>query len=347
VITIGIDPHKSSHTAVALEPTGVTVAELRVPADRATLARLLAWASRWPQRVFAIEGAGGLGRLLAQQLVAADESVVDVPSALAARTRVLERGHGRKSDGIDARSVALVAQHRADLPRVAPDDDWAVLRLLSDRRDELTSERRRAVNRLHRLLRDLRPGGAPRQLSADRAARLLSAIRPATAVDIERKAMARQLVADVRRIDRALADNRRRCAQAVTASGSTLTEIFGISEVLAAKILGHTGDITRFASADHYASYAGTAPIEVSSGDQRRHRLSRAGNRSLNHALHLAARVQTMHPGPGRTHYLRKQAEHKTPAEALRSLKRQLAKIVYRHLRADHAIETSPSPKLT
>jgi transposase len=113
------------------------------------------------------------------------------------------------------------------------------------------------------------------------------------------------------------------------------------------KILGHTGDITRFANADRYASYAGTAPIEVSSGDQRRHRLSRAGNRSLNHALHLAARVQTMHPSPGRTHYARKQAEHKTPAEALRSLKRQLAKVVYRHLRDDHAHQTSPSPRLT
>ena len=108
--------------------------------------------------------------------------------------------------------------------------------------------------------------------------------------------MARQLIADVRRIDRALIDNRHRCAQAVAASATTLTDVFGISDVLAAKILGHTGDIARFASADHYASYTGTAPIEVSSGEQTRHRLSRAGNRSLNHALHIAARVQTMHP---------------------------------------------------
>jgi transposase len=347
VITIGIDPHKSSHTAAALDQSGAMLGELRVPADRAMLGRLTGWAAAWPERIWAIEGASGLGRLLAQQLVASGETVVDVPSALAARTRVLGRGHGRKSDGIDARSVAVVGQHRQDLSRVAPDDHCAVLRLLSDRRDELTSERRRAINRLHRLLRDLHPGGAPRQLSAERASRLLTTIKPAGAVDIERKAMARQLIADIRRIDRALTDNRRRSAQAVAASGSSLTEIFGISEVLATKILGHTGDITRFANADHYASYAGTAPIEVSSGDQRRHRLSRAGNRSLNHALHLAARVQTMHPGPGRTHYHRKQAEHKTPAEALRSLKRQLAKIVYRQLRADHALQASPTPALT
>jgi transposase len=347
VITIGIDPHKSSHTAVALDSAGAPVGELRVPADRAMVARMLEWAGPWPQRAFAVEGASGLGRFLAQQLVGAGETVIDVPSALAARTRVLERGHGRKTDGIDARSVALVAQHRPDLPRVAIDDHCAVLRLLSDRRDELTSERRRAINRLHRLLRDLRPGGAPRQLSAERAGQLLAAINAQTPVDVERKTMARQLLADVRRIDRALADNRRRCADAVAASGSTLTDIFGISDVLAAKILGHTGDITRFASAAHFASYAGTAPIEVSSGDQRRHRLSRAGNRSLNHALHLAARVQTMHAGPGRDHYRRKQAEHKTPAEALRSLKRQLAKVVYRQLQTDHAVRAIPTPDLT
>lgn len=119
------------------------------------------------------------------------------------------------------------------------------------------------------------------------------------------------------------------------AAGSTLTEIFGISDVLAAKILGHTGDIGRFATAHQFASYTGTAPIEASSGDLKRHRLSRAGNRKLNNALHLAARVQVMHAGAGRDHYLRKVAEGKTPAEALRSLKRQLAKIVYRTLITD------------
>jgi len=175
-----------------------------------------------------------------------------------------------------------------------------LLRLLSDRRDELTEERRRVVNRLHRLLRDLHPGGAPTQLSAQMASALLGRIRPAAAVDLERKAMARVLVSDLRRLDRALVENRRRCATAVAASGTTLTAIFGISDVLAAKILGHVGDVGRFASADHFASYTGTAPIEVSSGEVTRHRLSRSGNRSLNNALHLAGRVQVMHPGPGR-----------------------------------------------
>ncbi len=347
MVTIGIDPHKTSHTAVAVDAGGVLLGQLRVAADKTMLARLRRWAAGWPQRVWAIEGAGGLGRLLAQQLVASGETVLDVPSALAARARVLQTGHGRKTDGIDARSVAAVAQHRSDLLAVRAEDHIAVLRLLSDRRDELTAERRRTINRLYRLLRDLRPGGAPRQLSADHAARLLAATRPRDAVELERKMIARQQVADVRRIDRALLDNRQRCAHAVAASGTTLTQIFGISDVLAAKVLGHTGDITRFPTADHYASYTGTAPVETSSGEQTRHRLSRAGNRSLNYALHMAARVQTMHPGPGRSHYQRKRAEHKTSAEALRSLKRQLAKIVYRQLRDDHTALAIPRPRLT
>ncbi|HET7128096.1 MAG TPA: transposase [Gaiellaceae bacterium] len=149
--------------------------------------------------------------------------------------------------------------------------------------------------------------------------------------------MARALVGDLRRLDRSLAENRARCAAAVIESGTSLTSVFGISHVLAAKIIGHVGDIGRFASADRFASYSGTAPIEVSSGEVRRHRLSRNGNRALNNALHLAARVQVMHPGPGRDHYERKLAERKSSREALRSLKRQLAKVVYRRLVADEA----------
>lgn len=338
MITIGIDPHKSSHTAVALDEAGHVLGELRVSANKATLTRLQSWAGTWPERTWAIEGAGGLGHLLAQQLVAAGEAVVDVPAALAARSRLLGRGHARKTDGIDANSVASVAQHHPDLRRVVREDHGAVLRLLSDRRDELAAERRRVVNRLHRLLRDLRPGGAPTELSAEIASRLLARTRPQGPADAERKRVARQLLADLRRLDRALADNRSRCAAAVAASGTTLTSIFGISDVLAAKILGHTADVSRFSSADRFASYSGTAPIEVSSGEVTRHRLCRGGNRSLNNALHLAARVQIMHPGPGRDHYCRKLAERKSSSEALRSLKRQLAKVVYRHLVAEHAV---------
>src|SRR5450756_2341431 len=218
VITIGIDPHKASHTAVALDGGGRVLGELRCLANQATLERLLRWAERWPEWIWAIEGATGLGHLLAQQLVAREETVLDVPATLAARVRMLARGHGRKTDGIDAASVARVAQSQSDLRHVGPEDHSTVLRLLSDRRDELAKGRRTVINRLHRLLRDLHPGGAPTELSAEAAARLLGRIRPVAVVDLERKAMARALVADRRRVDRALVESRTRCAAAVLAS---------------------------------------------------------------------------------------------------------------------------------
>jgi len=190
------------------------------------------------------------------------------------------------------------------------------------------------MNRLHRHLRDLIPGGALLHLSAVKAAAMLSKVRHTDGVEIERKQMARDLVSDIRRRDKAIAENRRRCAAAVAASGTTLTQT-GISEVLAAKILGHVGNISRLPSADHLASYAGTAPIEASSGDVVRHRLSRRGNRQLNNAIHLAAHVQTIFPGPGHDYYQRRLAAGNSRAEALRALKRQLTKAIYRALVAD------------
>ena len=343
MVVIGIDPHKSSHTAAAVDERSALLAQSRFVASKDTVHQLRQWAKVWPDRVWAVEGAYGLGLRLAQQLVAAGEPVVDVPAKLAARVRVLQSGHGRKTDGIDAMSVATAAVHTRRPRPVGAEDFSMLLRLLADRRDELNSERRRTMNRLHRLLRDLLLGGAPRDVSTGTVAALLSKIRPVALVDRERKAMARQLVADLQRIDRALAANRARCAEAVTASGTSLTQIPGISGVLAAKIIGHSRDVSRFPTAAHYASYTGTAPIEASSGDIKRHRLSRNGNRSLNFALHLVARTQLNHQSLGRTYYERKLAEHKTPNEAFRSLKLQLAKDVYRQLCLDHHLRLAPA----
>ena len=154
-------------------------------------------------------------------------------------------------------------------------------------------------------------------------------MRPADGVEAVRKQTARDLLADVRRLDGALAENRRRCVAAVAASGTTLTGLAGISDVLAAKISGHIGDIGRFPSADHLASYAGTAPIEASSGDVIGHRLSRRGNRQLNNAIYLAAHTQTIRPGPGRDYYQRRRDAGNSRNEALRALKRQLTKTIY------------------
>jgi transposase len=336
VITIGIDPHKRSLTAAALDPHSRLLGQLRLPATNQAATQLLAWAATWPRRRWAVEGSSGLGRGIAQLLVAAGEPVLDVPAKLAARARLLGTGSARKSDLADACSVATAAIHHRRLRPVALEDQTVVLRLLSDRRDDLVAERTRTLSRLHVLLADLHPGGAKRKLTATRAAALLRQVRPITTVDVERKRIASELLADVRRLDRQVKTASQAIHQAVREHGTTLTEVFGVGPVLAAKLLGHTGDITRFPNRDHFASYSGTAPVEASSGDVRRHRLNRGGNRQLNTALHLIAVCQIRDPSPGQAYYRRKLAEAKTPEEARRSLKRHLANVVYSHLVTDH-----------
>lgn len=132
MITIGIDPHKRTHTAVAIDGRQHRVGELEVVACATMTRTLIRWAGEWPACRWAIEGSDGLGRLLAQQLVAAGQTVVDVPPTLASRTRLLRTGHGRKTDGIDALSVAEIAAGRDDLRQVVTDDTTVVLRLLAD-----------------------------------------------------------------------------------------------------------------------------------------------------------------------------------------------------------------------
>jgi transposase len=335
VITIGIDPHKASLTAVAIDPSGTPLDRRRLLVNAGTLGQLLAWAAGWPARRFAVEGAYGLGRPIAQQLAAASEQVLDVPATLAARARLLSTGGGRKNDAADAASVAQAALHCPRLRTVAAEDQTTILRLLAERRDDLAGERTRILNRLHGLLRDLLPGGAPTNLTADKAAALLRGVRPATATAACRRQLARDLLSDLRRVDARLADNKAQLRDALAATASTLTQVHGLGVVVAAKLLGHVGDIGRFPSQDHFASYTATAPLDVSSGNQQRHRLNTGGNRQLNAALHLIAVCQARDPGPGRTYYLRKLSEGKTPAEARRALKRRLANVIYRRILAD------------
>lgn len=332
---LGVDPHKGSHTAAAVAPDGTVLGRTRVVSSRRQAQRLIAWAAPWPERVWAVEGAAGVGRLLAQQLVAAGETVLDVPAALATRVRVLSGQSGRKTDEHDAVAVATAAIHHPRLRAVQAEDHNAVLRLLSVRRTQLIASRTQAVSRLHGLLAELIPGGAPKNLDADRAAAMLRSARPTSAVDQTRKSLARDLLDDVRRLDRKLEDNQVDIVEAVRASGTTLTEIQGVAEITAAKILGQTGRIDRFEDRAHYASYAGVAPIEASSGAVHRHRLSRRGNRQLNSAMHGIAITQASHPGRGREFYLRKIDEGKTEGEARRALKRHIIDLVFATITAD------------
>ncbi len=337
VTTIGIDPHKATHTATAIDTSEQVLGEVTVAADRAQVNRLLGWADQLGTngRVWAVESAGGLGSLLAQQLVARGETVLDVPAVLAARVRVLGSGRSQKNDENDARSIAIAALRQPGLHPVTAETHVGVLRMLAKRHLELTSLRTQAVCRLHAVLAALQPGGMARRLSAKRAAATLGRIRPHTPIGKQRKAMARQHLGDVRRLDRDLDRNRVEIKRAVATSGTTLVEIRGVGPVVAAFIIGYTGDSTRFPTAGHYASYNGTAPVEASSGPKVRHRLNRRGNRKLNHALHMAAVSQLRYPCEGRDYYDKKISEGKTKKEAMRALKRRISNVVYRRLVAD------------
>ena len=318
MLLIGVDPHKATHTAVAVDDHEQPVARLRVPSDRRQVPRLLAWAETLDtERLWAVESANGLGRLLSQQLAAAGEQVVDVPATLAARVRLLGATKAAKNDPNDALSTAIAGLRHDELRPVVVEDHTAVLRLLSDRHRDLGSLRTQTICRLHVLLRELIPGGAPLRLQADRATVLIRRVRPASPVEVERKRLAQDLLGDIRRLDHDLEDVKARITSAVAASGTRLTELHGVGPIVAAIVLGQVGDPRRFPSRDRFASYNGTAPIEASSGPRVRHRLNQRGNRRLNHAMHLIAVTQIAHDTGGRAYFDRKLAEGKSRKEAL------------------------------
>jgi transposase len=335
-VMIGVDPHKASHTAVAVSAAEEPLGELRVRACVAQAERLLAWAQAWPQRTWAVEGAGGTGHLLAQQLLSAGEQVLDVQPKLGARVRLLAAGDVNKNDPNDARSVAIAALHSPAVREVRPDDHAAVLKVWSKRYRDLGRTRTQVACRLHAVLCQLIPGGVPKVITTARAARVLKALRPEGAVDGARCELAAALLDDLRRVDTQIRETRKKLAAAVAASGTSLTGLFGVGPVIAAAVIGDVRDVSRFPGRDHFAAYNGTAPIEVSSGQRKVYRLSRRGNRRLNHAIHMAAITQIRNKhSQGRAYYEKKLAEGKTPKEALRSLKRQVSNAMFACLQAD------------
>ena len=335
-VLIGVDPHKASVAVAAVdEATSELLERAGFPQDRAGLRSLERWAKQFPERRWAVENAGGLGRYLAGRLASSGESVVDVPPRLSARVRVLSTGNARKNDRLDALATAMAAARNERLAAVDPEAASEVLRLLSERREDLVAERTRALNRLHGLLRDLLPGGVAGKLSAERAARILHGIRPKGASARLRRQLASEVLRDIRTLDRKIADLSGRIEAEVEAWGTTLTEIFGVGPILAARIIGTVGDVARFPTKAHFASYSGTAPLEASSGEVVRHRLSLAGNRKLNYALHMVATCQARSDARGGTYYRKKMAEGKSRKEALRCLKRRVSDAVFRSLLAD------------
>ncbi|MGE0307980.1 MAG: IS110 family transposase [Acidimicrobiia bacterium] len=334
---IGIDPHKMSHTANAVDPaTNSTAASLRIDASLAGYHELMRWAKQFPDRRWAVENARGLGRHLAQWLVARGEVVLDVPSAATARVRELSRGSRRKTDVIDAAAAASVAALHGDATTVTAEDHTTVFALLEERRANLAAQRVRIANQLHAVLRDLSPGGAALAITAKAAAMVLRSIRPESAAERTRKDLAQDLVRELRAADTSLADIEQRMTVALDGHGTRLREINGIGAVTAVRLIGRTGIAARFASEHAFATYAGVAPIEIASGDHSRHRLSRSGDRRLNSAIHLIAVTQVrMRHSIGRAYFDNKIAEGKSRNEAMRCLKRRLANHIWRMMIAD------------
>lgn len=332
---IGIDPHKSSLTAVALTADGSVTATRRFAVTKGTGPAVVARASQFSQALFAVEGAKGLGRGISQYLISQGHEVIDVPSTLSMKARVLHTGGGRKTDAADARAVGWAAQHHQGLQRVAVEDHAEILGLLTHQRDALKGERTRALNRLHDLLRDLIPGGVPRGLNLTKAKAALRTVRPATAIARCRRDLARDLIGEVARLEKLMDDYEQKIAEELQATGTSLMKLPGISTILAWKILGEVGDVRRFHSAGHFASYTGAAPLDTSSGDNQRQRLNPGGNRQLNSVLHVMAVCQISHAGLGREYYLKKIQEGKTPREARRALKRRLSNVIYRTMLKD------------
>jgi transposase len=283
-VMIGARPAKATHTAVAISAAEEPLGELRVRACAARAERLLAWAAAWPQRTWAVEGAGGLGHLLDWPLLAAGERVLDVPPRLGARVRLLAAGDVNKNDPSDARSVAVAALRSPGVAEVRPDDHAAVLKIWSKRYRDLGRTRTQVVGRLHAVLCDLVPGGVSRPIYASCAARILQQITPADAVAAARCELAAAFAEDLRRIDAQIRETRTKLAAAVAATGTSLTGLSGVGPVIAAAVIGDVRDVSRFPNRDHFAACDGTAPIEVSSGPRKICRLSRRGNRRHGHA---------------------------------------------------------------
>jgi transposase len=342
-VVIGMDPHKRSATVEVMASDEAVLGGGRYATDAVGYRSMLAEAKRWPERIWAIEGCQGIGRHIASRLLADGERVAGVPPKLSARARVFTSGQGRKTDATDAHSVALVATRMAGLRPVVAGQQLMVLRILADRRRSLGEDHIRMVCQLHQLLLELIPGGAKKSLSAAQAKALLARVRPRDAAGRARRQVAAELISDLERVYQRTKAADKQLTALLQATGTTLTSLHGIGPSGAARLLIEASDITRFPSRGHFASWNGTAPIDASSGDQIRHRLSRAGNRQINRVLHIMAVVQLRNPTEGRAYCDRKVAAGKTPMEAMRALKRRLSDIACRQMILDaRAAATGP-----
>lgn len=336
MIVIGVDPHKRTHTAAAIEArSGEFRGELTVLARRAGHAELLAWARRADaERLWALEDCRHVSVSFERFLLASGERVVRVPPKLMAGARKGARARG-KSDAIDALAVARAYLREPDLSVAHLDGPEREIRLLVDHREDLVSERTRIQQRLRWHLHELEPelelpaGCLDRHVWLERLQRRLARHEQTVQVEI-----CRELVRRCRELSRRAAEIERELRARVQAQAEPLLALPGCGVLTAAKLLGETAGAARFSGEAKLAMHAGAAPLPASSGARQRHRLNRSGNRQLNCALHRIAVTQGRVHAPAREYLARKQEQGHSRKEALRCLKRHLARVVYRTLRA-------------
>jgi len=334
-VIIGMDPHKRPATIEVIDERAVVLAAGRYGTDKAGYTQMLAAARTFAGRVWAVEGCNGIGRHLAHRLVHDGEVVVDVPPELSAQVRVFAAGNGRKTDEVDAHAVTLVALRTPGLVQVQVEEDLVVTGMLADRRDEQGRTRTQVVNRLHRLLPELLPGGAEKFLSARQARALIASVRPRDLAGKTRRRLAVELAGELEMIDKKTRALDKELTGLAAARGSALMDLHGIGPSGAARLLADAGDIHRFASRDRFASWNGTAPLDASSGSQARHRLSRAGNRRINRVLHIMAAGWLRNQTKGRAYYDARRAGGMPSMMAMRALKRRLPNVAFSCMLAD------------
>lgn len=308
-VIIGVDPHKLSATIEVVDQHELLLGSGRFTTDRAGYAAMRTYAKTWPERVWAVEGSNGAGRPLAQRLLEDGERVVDVPAKLAARVRLFDTGHNRKTDAHDAHAVAAVAVRTKTLRVLQLDGELEALRMLTDRREALTRRRVQTVDRLQALLAELLPGQAKRDLTTGQAKAMLATVRPRDIAGKTRRRIAAEELTELIAVEAKIKNSTAELKAIVLARGSRLMDLHGVGPVVAARTLADVGDVTRFADRNRFASWTGTAPLDASSGEHNRHRLSRAGNRRMNHMIHIAAISQIRLDTDGSAYYRRKRAE--------------------------------------
>jgi len=336
MVIVGIDAHKRTHTAVAIDEAGRKLGEKTtgMPTTEANL-ELVRWANAFgPERRFAVEDCRHLSRRLEADLLVAGEALVRVPPKMMAHARDAARTYG-KSDPIDALAVAQAALREPDLPVARLDGPSRDLRLLVDHREDLVRERTAQVNRLRWHLHELDPSWDPAPRSLVRFKHLDAAAARLQGLESTVARIARELVVKIRELTVAANALEREIAQMVSHLAASLLELAGVGALTAAKIVGETADVRRFRSKDAFARHDGTAPLPVWSGNKVRHRLSRTGNRQLNAAIHRIAVTQMRIHQPAKDYLERRITLGNTKTEALRALKRHLSDVVFRALMSD------------